>query len=65
MQVDIGIAHFVALGAVANHEQKNVLGGSVDEPVGVVASGREAGAQASAQTPPVQRWFQLDLAFQA
>jgi hypothetical protein len=62
--VDVGIAHFIAGGAVANDEQNNVPGGPVDEPMGVVGAGREAGAKAGAQHFHPGVGFQFDLALQ-
>ena len=43
VEVDVGIAHLIARGAVADDEQNNILGGSVDEPVGIAGPGGEAG----------------------
>jgi len=36
-------SHLIARGAVADDEQNNILGGSVDEPVGIAGPGGEAG----------------------
>jgi len=62
--VDIGIAHLIICGSVADHEQKHILGGSIDEPMGIVRAGSKTSTHTGPQHFHTGIGFQFDLPLQ-
>src|SRR5579863_7259815 len=64
LEVDVRIAHLIARRAVADNEQQNILGGSIDEAMRIAGSGRKADAHAGFERLDAGVALQFDFAFE-